>query len=123
MKRFRFNYTQQKELRDFLYRDDIHDAFFRKITYNAEKKELCIELRKISIIFLGIKKMVFKNDNRWGTNETISSLTIEDCYDTLCLEDQVLDPQKHIYSLFQLFSGNEIHILSEEIAFEENQML
>ena len=93
----RYNKSNTKELKEFLHNSCVHDAKFLNIG-----------------ILLTIK-------GDWpGNRETIISLTSEE--DFSCMQKYFLKSENHmedyIYLLFQMFSGDEVHILSKEVIIE-----
>ncbi len=119
----RFNCTNKKELDNFLYYSKTHDGVFKQICYDPMQKQMEVSIKNdcwgggLNITFVNIKRVLFVNDNKWGNNEEILSLTIED--DKELLKDYTdFDMNNYIYLVFQMFSGNEIHILSEEVLAE-----
>ena len=65
----------------------------------------------------------YVNNHQYGSYETINSLSVED--DTTLTESPVYiaDDQQsqYLYLLFQLISGDEIHIVSREVIIEEKK--
>ena len=122
----RYNKNNIKELKEFLYNSCVHDAKLKNINYNWGENNIKIELFnpifdvKINLTFLDIGiTLTVKGD--WSENrETISSLTVEEDFSYLqnylikhseCMEDS-------LYMLFQMFSGDELHIVSGEVIVE-----
>ena len=79
----RYNKSKAKELKEFLYSSDVHDAKLEKINYDYGEDRIIIKLfnpisdTKISLTFIGIGiALTIKGD--WsGNRETIISLTVE----------------------------------------------
>ena len=122
----RFGKKQIKELQEFLYHSYIHDAKLERISYNYRKKELMIEtLNTIfdvaqTFIFSDVNDVLAVKGDDIGSSEVIISLAVEDD----CLHEQnrikysniILD--NLIYLVFQMFSGDEIHIIAGEVNVE-----
>jgi len=119
----KFDSFHIEALKEYLYHSNIHDAKIEIIGYDIEKKKLMIKAvnpifdDKISFVFDEIKVVLFVSSNEMGSRKTIISLTAEEdcsylkkitnvCDDWLC---------NSIYLLFQMFSGDELHILSENV--------
>ena len=122
----RFNKNNIKELKEFLYNSYDHDAKLKNAKYDNGEDSLKIELYnpifnvKIDLTFHNIG-IVFAVKGEWtGSRETIISLTVEEDFLYLqtylqkcseCIEDS-------LYLLFQMFSGDELHIVSKEVTVE-----
>ena len=122
----RYNKNNTKELKDFLYNSYVHDAKLENIKYDCREDNIKIELFnpifnvKIALTFLDIG-ITFTIKGEWsGNRETIVSLTAEEDFSYLqnyllkhnkCMEDS-------LYLLFQMFSGDELHIVSKELIIE-----
>lgn len=73
--------------------------------------------------FAGIKTMLFINGYECGNDNSISSLTVEENYDSieaLC-KPPVKSNDEYLYLAFQMFSGNELHILSGQLSDEASE--
>ena len=67
--------------------------------------------------------MLFINGYEWGNDNSISSLTVEENYDSievLC-KPSMKSSDEYLYLVFQMFSGNELHILSGQLSIEEKR--
>ena len=122
----RYNKSNTEELKDFLYNSYVHDAKLENIKYDCREDNIKIELFnpifnvKIALTFLDIG-ITFAIKGEWSENrETIISLTAEEDFSYLqnylikhseCMEDS-------LYLLFQMFSGDELHIVSKEVIIE-----
>lgn len=122
----RYNKNNTKELKDFLYNSYVHDAKLKNIKYDCRDDNIKIELFnpisdvKIDLTFFNIK-IVFTIKGEWSENrETISSLTLEE--DFSYLQNYLLQHREYkedsLYLLFQMFSGDEMHIVSKEVIVE-----
>ena len=119
----RYNKNDIKELKEFLCNSYVHDAKLKIISYNCSEGSIRIELFnpifdvKIDLIFLDtVITLAVKGE--WSENrETIISLTAED--DFSYLENYFIRHgeymQDSLYMLFQMFSGDELHIVSKEV--------
>lgn len=122
----RFNKNNIKELKEFLYNSYDHDAKLKNAKYDCGEDSLKIELYnpifnvKIDLTFLNIGiALVIKGE--WsGNRETIISLTVEE--DFSYLQNYLLRHSEYmedsLYLLFQMFSGDELHIISKEVIVE-----
>ena len=122
----RFNKNNIEELKEFLYNSHDHDAKLKNAKYDSGEDSLKIELYnpifkvKIDLTFHNIG-IAFAVKGEWtGSRETIISLTVEDDFSYLhnyikkyseCIEDS-------LYLLFQMFSGDELHIVAKEVTVE-----
>ena len=119
----RYNKNNIKELKEYLYNSYVHDAKLKNIKYDCSEDNIKIELFnpifdvEIALTFLNIGiTLIIKGE--WSENrETIISLTAEEDFSYLqnylikhseCMEDS-------LYLLFQMFSGDELHIVSKEV--------
>lgn len=115
------------ELRDYLYKSAVHDSQFKDIVYDPSHHIVKVVLfspmlnETITINFINVRLLLSISDDKWGTDQSISSLTIEDVEQATVTFPNVnkRDIERDIYLLFQLFSGNEIHIIAEYISFDE----
>lgn len=124
----RFIRSQTSDLVNYFHASTIHDSEFAEINYDPAQRIAKIKVInyfygiRIDMRFLNVKLFISVNEDKWGTNNSISSLTVEDSQQLLELFPK-LDPKEAdncIYCLFQLFSGNEIHILSTDVELDEN---
>ena len=122
----RYNKNNIKELKEYLYNSYVHDAKLKNIKYDCSEDNIKIELFnpifdvKIALTFLNIG-ITLTIKGEWSENrETIVSLTAEEDFSYLqnyllkhnkCMEDS-------LYLLFQMFSGDELHIVSKEVIIE-----
>ncbi len=122
----RFGKKHIGELKEFLYNSCVHDAILKNANYNCKDDSIIIELYnpifnvKMDLSFLNIGiALAIKGD--WsGSHETIISLSVEEDYSFL--QNYLLKYGKHmedsLYLMFQLFSGDELHIVSKEVVIE-----
>lgn len=122
----KYNKNNANELKEFLYNNYIHDAKLESFKYDWREDTIRIELFnqfynvKIALTFLNIR-IALKIEGDWsGNRETVISLTVED--DFSCLQNNYSRQSEYtndsIYLLFQMFSGDELHIVSEEVIVE-----
>lgn len=118
-----FQKSQIDELREYLYRSDIHDA--KVVNSNYKREQNCLYLEaynseksiKIKLIFLDVQLLLWIKGDWLGCQDTILSLSVEDdyqvlqCY-TLAYTSKMTDS---LYLLFQTFSGDEAHIISSKL--------
>lgn len=78
-----------------------------------------IEETNMSIVFEKVKLFLSLGSEKWGQNNTIIILTLEDDFSLIksLAEKDKLDYEKSIYLIFQMLSGNEIYILCEKVLF------
>ena len=122
----RYNKNNIKELKEFLYNSYVHDAKLENIKYDCREDNIKIELFnpifgvKILLTFHNIG-ITFGVKGDWsGNRETINSLTVEDDFSYLnnYLIKHSENKDDSIYILFQMFSGDELHIVSKEVIVE-----
>lgn len=125
-KMLRYNKNNIKELKEYLYNSHVHDAKLKNIKYDCIEDIIKVELFnpiydvEIALTFLNIG-ITLTIKGEWSENrETVISLTAEDDFSYLqnylikqseCMED-------YLYLLFQMFSGDELHIVSKEVIIE-----
>ena len=122
----KFKYDQIQSLQEFLYCSCIHDAKFISFIYDYNRKNITIEAinaivkTKISILFKNVDIVFAFKGNEFGDRETISSLCVEK--NSSFLENSILKfkqmSKDYLYLVFEMFSGDEIHIISQEVHFE-----
>ena len=122
----KFNKKDADELKKVLYNSNVHDAKFKKIEYKHGEDLIKMELFNpifnvaINIIFHNIGTVLAIKEGVYGDCETISSLTVEDDFSYLQNHMPKYNGSKEdcIYLLFQMFSGDELHIVSKEVIIE-----
>lgn len=125
----RYHKNNEKELKEFLCNSYVHDAKLENIKYDCRKDTIIFELfnpihdAKINLTFLNII-FALKIKGDWSDNhETVISLSVEE--DFSFLRDYPLKKHisitKELYLLFQMFSGDEFHIVSNEVIVEINE--
>lgn len=122
----RFDKNNTQELKELLYNSCVHDAKLENIGYNCGENSIKIELFnpifnvKIDLTFQNIEIALAIKGKEYGSPETIISLTAEEDFSYLqtylpkyseCIEAS-------LYLLFQMFSGDELHIVSKEVVVE-----
>lgn len=122
----RFNKNCMKELEEFLYNSCVHDAKIENVGY--KRGEDCLKIELFNPIFHTKIDFTFHNigialamKGEWSENrETISSLTAEedDTYLRNYIPKHIEGAEDSLYLLFQMFSGDELHIVSEEVVIE-----
>lgn len=122
----RFDKNSIQELKELLYNSNVHDAKLENIGYKYS--EDCIKIELFNPIFKVKINLTFRNigialavKGEWtGSRETIISLTVEEDFSYLqsfflkCSEYT----EDSLYLLFQMFSGDELHIVSKEVVVE-----
>lgn len=122
----KFDKNSLKEIKDFLYNSCVHDAELENIGYNCEEDTIKIELfnpifnGKINLTFHNIKIALAIKGKTHGSRETIISLTAEEDFSYLqnYLPNYVEGIENSLYLLFQMLSGDELHIVSREVGAE-----
>lgn len=123
----RYNKNSVKELKAFLYNSYIHDAKLENVEYDCKEDNIKIKLVnpifcvQIGFIFRNIGLALVTKGDWPGDRATVLSLTVEE--DFSCLQNnQLLKHCKYtkdsLYLLFQMFSGDELHIISREVIVE-----
>ena len=121
-----FEKSNANLLKELLYRSYVHDAKLESIRYDSEDK--CIKIALTNSTFGVAYDLTFKNveialaikGKEYGSSETLVSLTVEKDFSYL----QVYIPkcgafaQDSLYLLFQMFSGDELHIVAQEVLIE-----
>lgn len=125
----RFNKNNINELKEFLYNSCAHDAKLKNAQYDYGADSLKIKLynpifnTKIDLTFLNIVTALSIKGEWSGNRETIISLTAEEDFSYLrnylpkyseCINNS-------LYLLFQMFSGDELHIVSKEVIVETQE--
>lgn len=123
----RYNKNSLKELKAFLYNSCIHDANLANVEYNCKEDRIKIKLVnpifgvQIDLIFLNIGLALVTKGDWPGDRATVLSLTVEEDFSYL-QNHQLLKPCEYmkdsLYLLFQMFSGDELHIVSKEVIAE-----
>lgn len=122
----RFNKNNTKELVELLYNSCVHDAKLETFQYNCRQDSIKIELLnpisrvKIELTFINIGIALTIKGEWSGSRETVISLTVEE--DFSYLQNYILKHNEYkedsLYLLFQMFSGDELHIVSKEVIVE-----
>lgn len=122
----RFDKSETKELKELLYNSCIHDAKLESVRY--ERGEDCLKVEafnpifnvKIDLTFRDVGIILMIGDNGLGSRETIISLTAEEDFSYLqnYIQKYSESIEDSLYLLFQMFSGDELHIVSKEVIVE-----
>ena len=123
----RYNKNSVKELKAFLYNSYIHDANLENVEYNCKEDRIKIKLVnpifgvQIDLIFLNIGLALVTKGDWPGDLATVLILTVEEDFSYL-QNHQLLKQCKYtkddLYFLVQMFSGDELHIVSKEVIAE-----
>lgn len=125
-----FDKSNANLLKELLYRSYVHDAKLESIRYDSEDK--CIKIALTNSTFGVAYDLTFKNveialaikGKEYGSSETLVSLTVEITVEKDFSYLQVYIPkcgafaQDSLYLLFQMFSGDELHIVAQEVLIE-----
>ncbi|MBQ8183745.1 MAG: hypothetical protein IJ025_07610 [Clostridia bacterium] len=123
----RFTKEQTKELNEFLCNCCyIHDAKIDRVMYKQREKELMLNILnfnfnvKFNLIICGIEILLATKGNYFGDSNTILSLTLEDIsYWESFSHEHNMSTSDSLYMLFQMFSGDELHVVFKEIIITE----
>lgn len=122
----KFDRSQIETLKKYLYHSYIHDAKIETMSYDRKKKNLTIRTvneihrNRINLTFEEVKVVLSISGNESGNYGTIISLTAEEDYSYVqnctkvcgnCLFESV-------YLLFQMFCGDELHIVAKNVFIE-----
>ena len=122
----KYTKSNVEELKAFLYNSYVHDANLGTVEYSCKEDSIKIELFnpifdvKIDLTFLNIGIALSIKGDWPGNRATIISLTVEDDFSYLrnCLLKSSEYMEGSLYLLFQMFSGDELHIVSKEVIVE-----
>ena len=126
---FEFNKLKTKDLKNWLYKSHVHDAQIHCITYNPINQTLLLEIfnpmlsTKMHFSFCEIKLVLYTKNTSESivrSIDAINSLTVEEDVTSLCAHLDMRDDYctNYLYLLFQLFSGDELHIVSKRVFVE-----
>ena len=123
----KFDIFQIEDLKNYLYHSYIHDAKIETLIYDRANKILKIEAFnsihdiRIRFTFAEVKIMLSISGAEQGSTETIISLSVEEDYSYLqnCTKIGGDCLNGCLYLLFQTFSGDELHIASENVLIEQ----
>ncbi len=104
----------------------IHDSIIVLNKYDWESEQLCVKLenqyfRESYVIIFDHIQFYLSIQGKWGgERSTVHSLTIEDAQSLYkwWKNDNVKMLDNMIYVCIQTFSGEELHIVSEQVSFE-----
>lgn len=121
-----FYRNQVNTLIDYLYYSHIHDARIKNFQYDFLNRTAIIETHnpifniKIKLTFNEVKELILVAGNEVGSCDTILSLTVEDECSPFPngIYMRVRDIDNLIYLVFQMFSGDELHIISKGVCIE-----
>lgn len=119
----RFDKSKIKEMKYFLYNSCVHDAKIENVEYQCGEDIIKIELFnpifnvKINLTFHNIGIALAVKGNAYGSHETILSLTVEEDFSYLqsYLPNYGDGIDGSLYLLFQMFSGDELHIVAKDV--------
>lgn len=122
----RFDKCHIKELQEILYYSHIHDAKLENVRYERGKDRLIVETFNpifnvgLNLTFCDVGIVLAINGNELGRRETIISLTAEEdfSYFQKYIQQSSKSLENSLYLLFQMFSGDELHIVSKEVNVE-----
>lgn len=122
----KFDRNSITKLKEFLYNSCVHDAKMKSIEYQCGENGIKIELfnpifnSKMTIIFQNVEIVLAVKGKSYGDSKTIISLTVEEDFSYLktYLQKYSEGIESSLYLLFQMFSGDELHIVSKEVVVE-----
>lgn len=122
----RFDKYHIKELQEFLHYSHIHDAKLESVRYERREDRLIVEAFNpifnvgLNLTFRDVEIALAINGNELGSRETIISLTVEEDFSYLqkYIQQYSKNLENSLYLLFQMFSGDELHIVSKEVNVE-----
>lgn len=122
----RFDKSKTRELNEFLYNSCIHDAKLESVKYERGESSLKVEAFnpifnvKIDVTFCDVGIALAIRGTDLGSRETIISLTAEEDFSYLqnYIQKYSESIEDSLYLLFQMFSGDELHIVSREVIVE-----
>lgn len=114
------------ELKEFIYKSCPHDATVENVKCSCKGNSIEIELYNtffnvgMNLIFRNVEIALAVKGKEYGSSETILSLTVEEDFTYLkkYLSDCDESVDSNLYLLFQMFSGDELHIVSKEVIIE-----
>ena len=125
----RYNKNNTKELKAFLYNSCVHDAEIKNVRYDCAGDSIVIKLYNpishvgMNLTFRGIIIALAIKGEWQGSRTTIISLTAED--DISYLQNYLKGYGEYTKNalclLFQMFSGDEMHIVSNEVIAEATE--
>lgn len=122
-----FNRAEIEALKGFIYAHySIHDSNIEELIYDREQRTLTVEAvnhifnERMKLIFGEVKVFLSISGNWQGNRDTILALVVEDDYLFLQNCKQVCGNcfDNSLYMVFQMFSGDELHIVSESVIIE-----
>ena len=122
----RFDKNNIGELKEFIYKSCPHDATVENVKCSSKGNSIEIELYNtffnvgMNLIFRNVEIALAVKGKEYGSSETILSLTAEEDFTYLkkYLSDCDESVDSNLYLLFQMFSGDELHIVSKEVIIE-----
>ena len=122
----RFDKNNIGELKEFIYNSCPHDATVENVKCSCKGNSIEIELYNtffnvgMNLIFRNVEIALAVKGKEYGSSETILSLTVEEDFTYLkkYLSDCDESVDSNLYLLFQMFSGDELHIVSKEVIIE-----
>ena len=121
-----YDVSRINDLREILYNSNAHDSIIYKYEYCWSEDKIRIILineffhEKIELIFAGIETTFVIKKKEFGSREAVVSLTVEDdlSYLYTYYSQKHISENKYIYIVLQMFSMDEIHIVSNKISVE-----
>lgn len=122
----KFDKASTEGLKEFLYNSYDHDAKLENVIYGCGKDSIKLNLFnpifnvKIALTFYNIRLALAVKGKEYGSHETVISIIVQEDFSYLhnhlpkyseCLDDS-------LYLMVQMFSGDELHIVSKEVIVE-----
>ena len=122
----KYNLQNLIQLREAVYYSNIHDASIASLTFDPSLMRVAIVARntffrkEIRFIFPEIKSFFSQKGNRKEGGSNIFSLTIDNPLTPSSVSEDTSNGENTNAMLFffEMFSGNEIQIISECVDFE-----
>lgn len=122
----KFDKNNVQALKELLYNSCVHDSKIENVVYKCGNDSIKINLFnpifnvKFAITFRHVEIALAIKATEHKNSETIISLSVEEDFSYLqtYLPKHSVYTEPSLYLLFQMFSGDELHIVSKEIVFE-----
>ena len=122
----RFDKSNFTDLKAFLYNCYGHDAKMERVNTDYENERIEISLFnpyfgvKMVYTFCGVEFILSLKGDWHGNRKEIIGVTVEDDFSYLetYLPNHKQYNKDSLYLLFQMFSGDELHIVSKEVSIE-----
>lgn len=118
-----FDKCKKEDLKNYLFYSNVHDAIIETIQYDHAQDTLIVKSvnriynDRINLFFDKVKCITFIKGKEMGDSQKILSLTIEEKtqFQNHFPAEYLVFFDDSIYLLFQMFSGDELHIVAESV--------